>query len=74
MDALDQFQQPGINHGGLAWASGINLATPFTLGYLANAGNIDLLPDLRIAANPMIMAAAGTHVLHRVFCRQNAGC
>lgn len=45
---------------GLAWASGINLyATLFTLGYLANTGNIDLPPDLQIVANPMVMAAAG---------------
>jgi len=45
---------------GLAWASGINLyATLFTLGYLANTGNIDLPPDLQIVANPLVMAAAG---------------
>jgi len=45
---------------GLAWASGINLyATLFTLGYLANTGNVDLPPDLQIVANPMVMGAAG---------------
>ncbi|MFA5982917.1 MAG: DUF4126 domain-containing protein [Methylococcaceae bacterium] len=45
---------------GLAWASGINLyATLFTLGYLANTGNITLPENLQIVADPMVMAAAG---------------
>lgn len=53
---------------GLAWASGINLyATLFTLGYLANTGNIDLPPDLQIVANPMVMGAAGLMYLVEFF-------
>ncbi|HEY8097508.1 MAG TPA: DUF4126 domain-containing protein [Methylobacter sp.] len=60
MDALDQISTTLALTMGLAWASGINLyATLFTLGYLANTGNIDLPPDLQIVANPMVMAAAG---------------
>ncbi len=60
MDALDQISTTLALSMGLAWASGINLyATLFTLGYLANTGNIDLPPDLEIVANPMVMAAAG---------------
>ncbi|MDP3589421.1 MAG: DUF4126 domain-containing protein [Methylobacter sp.] len=60
MDALNQISTTLALSMGLAWASGINLyATLFTLGYLANTGNIDLPPDLQIVANPMVMAAAG---------------
>lgn len=60
MDALDQISTTLALTMGLAWASGINLyATLFTLGYLANTGNIDLPPDLQIVANPMVMGAAG---------------
>ncbi|MDI1291458.1 MAG: DUF4126 domain-containing protein [Methylobacter sp.] len=60
MDALDQITTTLALSMGLAWASGINLyATLFTLGYLANTGNIDLPPDLQIVANPMVMGAAG---------------
>lgn len=60
MDALDQISTTLALSMGLAWASGINLyATLFTLGYLANTGNIDLPPDLQIVATPMVMAAAG---------------
>jgi len=60
MDALDQISTTLALTMGLAWASGINLyATLFTLGYLANTGNIDLPPDLQIVANPLVMAAAG---------------
>ena len=60
MDALDQISTTLALTMGLAWASGINLyATLFTLGYLANTGNIDLPPDLQIVANPAVMAAAG---------------
>jgi len=60
MDALDQIATTLALTMGLAWASGINLyATLFTLGYLANTGNIDLPPDLQIVANPLVMAAAG---------------
>ncbi|MGH8548450.1 MAG: DUF4126 domain-containing protein [Methylococcales bacterium] len=45
---------------GVAWASGINLyATLLVLGLLANTGNIDLPPDLRIVADPLVMTAAG---------------
>jgi len=60
MDAFDQISTTLALSMGLAWASGINLyATLFTLGYLANTGNIDLPPDLQIVANPLVMGAAG---------------
>lgn len=60
MEALDQISTTLALTMGLAWASGINLyATLFTLGYLANTGNMDLPPDLEIIANPMVMGAAG---------------
>jgi len=60
MEALDQISTTLALTMGLAWASGINLyATLFTLGYLANTGNMDLPPDLAIIANPMVMGAAG---------------
>ncbi len=60
MEALDQISTTLALTMGLAWASGINLyATLFTLGYLANTGNIDLPPDLHIVANPAVMGAAG---------------
>ncbi len=60
MEALDQISATIALTMGMAWASGINLyAALFTLGYLANTGNIDLPPDLEIVANPMVMGAAG---------------
>ncbi len=60
MEALDQISTTLALTMGLAWASGINLyATLFTLGYLANTGNIDLPPDLLIISNPLVMGAAG---------------
>ncbi|MCF6252227.1 MAG: DUF4126 domain-containing protein [Methylococcaceae bacterium] len=60
MEALDQISTTLALTMGLAWASGINLyATLFTLGYLANTGNLDLPPDLQIVANPAVMGAAG---------------
>jgi hypothetical protein len=60
MEALDQISTTLALTMGLAWASGINLyATLFTLGYLANTGNLDLPPDLQIVANPLVMGAAG---------------
>ncbi len=60
MEALDQISATLALTMGLAWASGINLyATLFTLGYLANTGNIDLPSDLQIVANPAVMGAAG---------------
>jgi len=60
MEALDQISTTLALTMGLAWASGINLyATLFTLGYLANTGNIDLPPDLFIITHPMVMGAAG---------------
>jgi len=60
MEAFDQISTTLALTMGLAWASGINLyATLFTLGYLANTGNIDLPPDLLIVANPAVMGAAG---------------
>jgi len=60
MEALDQVSTTLALTMGLAWASGINLyATLFTLGYLANTGNIDLPPDLLIITHPMVMGTAG---------------
>lgn len=60
MDALDQLSATLALTMGLAWASGINLyAALFTLGYLANTGNLNLPADLQIVANPMVMGAAG---------------
>jgi len=60
MEAFDQISTTLALTMGLAWASGINLyATLFTLGYMANTGNIDLPTDLQIVANPMVMGAAG---------------
>jgi hypothetical protein len=60
MDTLNQLSTTLALTMGLAWASGINLyATLFTLGYLANTGNIVLPPDLQIVADPMVMGAAG---------------
>lgn len=60
MDALHQISSTLALTLGLSWASGINLyAALFTLGYLANTGNIDLPPDLQIVANPLVMAASG---------------
>ncbi len=60
MDALNQISTTLALTMGLAWASGINLyATLFTLGVLANTGNIQLPPDLLIVANPLVMTAAG---------------
>ncbi|MCK4842415.1 MAG: DUF4126 domain-containing protein, partial [Methylococcales bacterium] len=60
MEALDQISTTLALTMGLAWASGINLyATLFTLGYLANTGNMDLPSDLEIIANPLVMGAAG---------------
>jgi len=60
MEALDQISTTLALSMGLAWASGINLyATLFTLGYLANTGDMELPPDLLIIANPMVMGAAG---------------
>lgn len=60
MDALNQISTTLALTMGLAWASGINLyATLFTLGILANTGNIQLPPDLVIVASPLVMIAAG---------------
>ncbi len=60
MDTLNQLSATLALTMGLAWASGINLyATLFTLGYLANTGNITLPADLQIVADPMVMGAAG---------------
>ncbi|WP_349432455.1 DUF4126 domain-containing protein [Methylomarinum sp. Ch1-1] len=60
MEALEQISTTLALTMGLAWASGINLyATLFTLGYLANTGNIDLPSDLQVVANPAVMGAAG---------------
>ena len=74
MDALDQISTTLALTMGLAWASGINLyATLFTLGYLANTGNIDLPPDLQIVANPMVMGAAGLMYLIEFFVDKTPG-
>lgn len=74
MDALDQISTTLALTMGLAWASGINLyATLFTLGYLANTGNIDLPPDLQIVANPMVMSAAGLMYLIEFFADKMPG-
>ncbi|MGZ8164391.1 MAG: DUF4126 domain-containing protein [Methylobacter sp.] len=60
MEALTQISTTLALTMGLAWASGINLyATLFTLGYLANTGNIDLPADLQVVASPVVMGAAG---------------
>lgn len=60
MEALDHISATLALTMGLAWASGINLyATLFTLGFLANSGNIVLPPDLQVVANPLVMGAAG---------------
>lgn len=74
MDALDQISTTLALSMGLAWASGINLyATLFTLGYLANTGNIDLPPDLQIVANPMVMGASGLMYLIEFFADKMPG-
>ncbi|MFA6053360.1 MAG: DUF4126 domain-containing protein [Methylobacter sp.] len=74
MEALDQISTTLALTMGLAWASGINLyATLFTLGYLANTGNIDLPPDLQIVANPMVMGAAGVMYVIEFFADKMPG-
>ena len=74
MDALDQISTTLALTMGLAWASGINLyATLFTLGYLANTGNIDLPPDLQIVANPMVMGSAGLMYMVEFFVDKTPG-
>jgi len=68
MEALDQISATLALSMGLAWASGLNLyATLFTLGYLANTGNIDLPQNLQIVADPMVMGAAGIMYLVEFF-------
>lgn len=45
---------------GAAWASGINLyAAVLVLGWLGNAGYVDLPPGLELVSDPMVMFAAG---------------
>jgi hypothetical protein len=45
---------------GAAWASGINLyAAVLVLGWLGNAGHVELPPGLEIVGEPMVMLAAG---------------
>lgn len=45
---------------GAAWASGINLyAAVLVLGWLGNAGHVELPPGLELVADPMVMLAAG---------------
>lgn len=68
MEALDQITATLALSMGLAWASGLNLyATLFTLGYLANTGNIVLPENLQIVADPMVMGAAGLMYLVEFF-------
>jgi hypothetical protein len=68
MEALNQISATLALSMGLAWASGLNLyATLFTLGYLANTGNIDLPQNLQIVADPMVMGAAGIMYLVEFF-------
>lgn len=60
MDQLDQITSIIALSMGVAWASGINLyATVLTLGLLANMGYVELPPDLRILADPLVVLAAG---------------
>jgi hypothetical protein len=74
MDALDQIATTLALSMGLAWASGLNLyATLFTLGYLANTGNIDLPQNLQIIADPMVMGAAGVMYLLEFFADKMPG-
>jgi Domain of unknown function (DUF4126) len=74
MEALDQLSATLALSMGLAWASGINLyATLFTLGYLANTGNIDLPQNLQIVADPMVMGAAGIMYLVEFFADKTPG-
>jgi len=45
---------------GSAWASGINLyAAVLVLGWLGNAGYVDLPPGLDLVSDPLVMLAAG---------------
>jgi hypothetical protein len=45
---------------GAAWASGINVyAVVLVLGILGSTGHMTLPPDLEIAMNPLVIAAAG---------------
>ncbi len=74
MEALDQISATLALSMGLAWASGLNLyATLFTLGYLANTGNIDLPQNLHIVADPMVMGAAGIMYLIEFFADKMPG-
>lgn len=74
MEALDQISTTLALSMGLAWASGLNLyATLFTLGYLANTGNIDLPQNLQIVADPMVMGAAGIMYLIEFFADKMPG-
>jgi hypothetical protein len=74
METLDQISTTLALSMGLAWASGLNLyATLFTLGYLANTGNIDLPQNLQIVADPMVMGAAGIMYLVEFFADKMPG-
>lgn len=45
---------------GAAWASGINLyAAVLVLGWLGNAGHVELPPGLELVGDPLVMMAAG---------------
>lgn len=45
---------------GAAWASGINLyAAVLVLGWLGNAGHVELPPGLELLGDPLVMLAAG---------------
>lgn len=74
MEALDQITATLALSMGLAWASGLNLyATLFTLGYLANTGNIVLPENLQIVADPMVMSAAGIMYMVEFFADKMPG-
>lgn len=74
MEALDQITATLALSMGLAWASGLNLyATLFTLGYLANTGNIVLPENLQIVADPMVMGAAGLMYMVEFFADKMPG-
>lgn len=53
---------------GAAWASGINLyAAILVLGWLGNAGHVDLPPGLDLVTDPTVMLAAGGMYLVEFF-------
>lgn len=60
MDPLSSLVSTIARVLGVGWASGINLyATILTLGFLGNAGYLDLPAGLAICSDPLVMTAAG---------------